>query len=260
MKKYNLSIISMFKNESEIIEEWIIHYLKEGVNHFYLIDNGSTDNYIHILNKYSQYIDLIVDDFRSEKPGTQNILINKHFKEKIISETEWILICDIDEYVYNRENYKTISFFLDELQEKISQIILPWKIFSSNNNIETPNSLISNLTMCGSKIRLEGGYCKSITRTSKILNLECHRNSIKGGDIIYSNLCSIKEDYNIKEQKLALNHYMFISENYYKNIKCERGGGQSNKSSKYTMSYFLNNDNKYNDNNDIELKEKIYKE
>ena len=40
-----LSIIAMFKNESYIIEQWIQHYLLEGVNHFYLIDNGSTDDY-----------------------------------------------------------------------------------------------------------------------------------------------------------------------------------------------------------------------
>ena len=31
----------MFKNESMIITEWIEHYLREGIDHFYLIDNGS---------------------------------------------------------------------------------------------------------------------------------------------------------------------------------------------------------------------------
>jgi hypothetical protein len=37
---HNLSILSMFKNESMIIKDWFEHYLKEGVEHFYLIDNG----------------------------------------------------------------------------------------------------------------------------------------------------------------------------------------------------------------------------
>jgi hypothetical protein len=35
----------MFKNESMIIEEWLMHYISEGVEHFYLIDNGSNDDY-----------------------------------------------------------------------------------------------------------------------------------------------------------------------------------------------------------------------
>ena len=48
LKKYNLSLIAIFKNESHILKEWIEHYINEGVDKFYLIDNGSTDNYIHL--------------------------------------------------------------------------------------------------------------------------------------------------------------------------------------------------------------------
>ena len=32
-------IVAIFKNESHILEEWIQHYIKEGVQHFYLINN-----------------------------------------------------------------------------------------------------------------------------------------------------------------------------------------------------------------------------
>jgi hypothetical protein len=32
-----LALISVFKNESHILEEWIEHYLKEGINHFFLL-------------------------------------------------------------------------------------------------------------------------------------------------------------------------------------------------------------------------------
>ena len=36
MKKYFLSVLSVFKNESHILEEWLNHYINEGVEHFYL--------------------------------------------------------------------------------------------------------------------------------------------------------------------------------------------------------------------------------
>ena len=45
MKKYFLSVLSIFKNESHILEEWLNHYINEGVDHFYLLNNNSDDNY-----------------------------------------------------------------------------------------------------------------------------------------------------------------------------------------------------------------------
>ena len=37
--KYYLSVVSIFKNESMILEEWIKHYIKENVQLFYLVNN-----------------------------------------------------------------------------------------------------------------------------------------------------------------------------------------------------------------------------
>jgi hypothetical protein len=48
---YSISVLAMFKNESSIIQEWLEHYLAEGVQHFYLIDNGTTDNTNYILSR-----------------------------------------------------------------------------------------------------------------------------------------------------------------------------------------------------------------
>ena len=35
-----LSVLGIFKNEAHIFAEWIEHYLTEGVDHFFLVDNG----------------------------------------------------------------------------------------------------------------------------------------------------------------------------------------------------------------------------
>ena len=53
---YKISVLVMFKNESMIIKEWFEHYLNEGVEHFYLIDNGSTDDYYEKIKIYDKYI------------------------------------------------------------------------------------------------------------------------------------------------------------------------------------------------------------
>ena len=56
-----LSVIAIFKNESHCIEEWVNHYLNEGVDHFYMIDNGSTDDYRDKIEKYTHDWKLALD-------------------------------------------------------------------------------------------------------------------------------------------------------------------------------------------------------
>ncbi|MAI14555.1 MAG: hypothetical protein CMM15_11085 [Rhodospirillaceae bacterium] len=98
-KKYKLSVASMFKNESMILDEWLQYYINQGVEHFYLIDNGRTDDYNSILSKYRMYISLVKDDQRY-KTKTQEILINKYYLDEIKTNTDWITFIDCDEYIY----------------------------------------------------------------------------------------------------------------------------------------------------------------
>ena len=41
----DLCIVAIFKNEGHALHEWIEHYLKEGVDKFFLVDNDSNDGY-----------------------------------------------------------------------------------------------------------------------------------------------------------------------------------------------------------------------
>jgi len=49
---YFLSVLAIFKNETMNLKVWIDHYLWQGVEKIYLIDNGSTDNPMPILQPY----------------------------------------------------------------------------------------------------------------------------------------------------------------------------------------------------------------
>jgi len=50
--KYYLSIIAIFKNEACGIKEWLDHHIGHGVEHFYLVDDESSDNVLEILKPY----------------------------------------------------------------------------------------------------------------------------------------------------------------------------------------------------------------
>lgn len=240
-----LSIIAMFKNESFIIEQWIRHYILEGVNHFYLIDNGSTDDYKKKIEKYNKKITLIKDPYR-QKTNTQNVLINKYFLNKIKKESKWVIICDIDEYIYNIHNKKKIPDFLIN-NEKYSSIWIPWKLFGASKNPNIIPNLQNDLTYRSKNIILDkNGFGKSIVKCNDLITLETHYSRVNG-DTLRLNLTN----------DLHCNHYKLISEKYFKEIKSIRGGGQSGLSNNYQFKNFFNENKLYNDITDNMLKNKI---
>ena len=68
----------------------------------------------------------------------------------------------------------------------------------------------------------------------KILHLEKDWTDFNGG-----NKLTTHYNYNMKLDNLHINHYMLMSEQYYKTVKSIRGVGQSNHSKKYTMKFLM---------------------
>ena len=51
-KKHFLSVCAIFKNEGRFLREWLNYYLLAGVDHFYLYNNFSDDDYAAVLKPY----------------------------------------------------------------------------------------------------------------------------------------------------------------------------------------------------------------
>ena len=50
--KYYLCALAMFKDEGQVLPEWLEHHVAHGVEHFYLVDDVSTDTSKEILAPY----------------------------------------------------------------------------------------------------------------------------------------------------------------------------------------------------------------
>ena len=190
---YKISVLSMFKNEGMIIKDWIEHYLREGIEHFYLIDNGSTDDYYEKIKIYDEYITLTKDPTRLPK-GTQTYLFNKIYLQKIKSESEWIIFCDIDEYIYARNGNNQLMDALNKLPLYVEKIWLPWKCFGSNGNKNQPNNIIKSFTKRKEGYTKNEGLGKTICRTANLEKI------LTCGHIVQLNENNIK--YNANGQKL----------------------------------------------------------
>jgi hypothetical protein len=207
MTKYYLSVYAIFKNESVALEEWLTHYINEGVDHFFLIDNGSTDDYEPILDKFPGRITL----YKDPEPYKQNDHYNNYlFKHN--TESQWIILVDLDEFVYARNGFDKISDYLKSVPENISRISLRWKMFGSNGHIEQPPSIIKGFTKRGTPFVGERNW-KSILRGDKIICLDVHFSPVHG-----ETLTPETHDF-----YLHLNHYRAQSYNWFKKVKCTRG-------------------------------------
>lgn len=268
----SLCLIAIFKNESAILEEFINHYIKQGIDHFFFIDNGSTDEYIHILNKFNN-ISLVVDN----TPYIQLQHYNRYYLNEC-KKYDWVLVCDLDEFVYARRQFKTIPDYLNTLDNSISQVFIPWKVFGSNgyntHDKLQPSSVIDSFTKrinYDKESNFQGvimenndkySLTKCIVRSKYLqyFNLHSHStttNNYIGSDnntFIHSNNVFYKIDETILANSfLHLNHYVIQSYNWFMRIKATREDATTNNNVR-DEKYFREFDICSNDIEDTELK------
>lgn len=224
---YKLSIVSQFKNEGVIFKEWIHHYLNEGVEHFYLIDDHSTDDYI---DKIQHFIDDGIVEIINGKQWNQK---NNYqlYLDKCKSETKWVIVCDLDEFIYSTK-YSKISNYLDTLDNSVGQIYIPWKMFGSNGHKEQPNCVVKYFNRRKNYQIPKKRLCKTIIRTSILRSFGIHFSSVTQCDEITPDGVSIQgghkhlqlmDEESLKKSHLHLNHYAIQSYEWFKSIKMTRG-------------------------------------
>lgn len=266
----SLCLVAMFKNESHILREWLDHYRRQGVDQFLMIDNGSTDSYQDLLASYP--VRVIVDGARHQ----QSNLYNRYFLREV-KNYEWVLVCDLDEFVHARKGYATIKEYLATLDPSVSQVFIPWKIFGSNGWQTQPDLVIPSFTRridydkddgFQGVIR-EGGakysFTKCIVRSRFLQHLNIHSHETRQSTL------SITTDNNqsrihpnrafaeISEAILAdsclhLNHYAIQSYEWFMRVKATRGAADfANNEYVRTTQYFREFDVCSNDVEDPEL-------
>lgn len=244
--KYKLSVCLCIKNEAKHIIDFIEHYIIQGVEHFYIIDNNSDDNLKEILEKsyYNFLITLISNDIcidinnaYSSTNGLIAVYNNDIIYETIKKETEWGIVVDIDEFMYGKNGHN-IKTFLETIDDSVGCVYVIWNIMTSSTiKNENSNSFHVNLnifkrlnydsiTNLSYNIKNANDFGKSIFRTSMINRIGLHKSHCTTGKIInnygenknswYDNCNNIEYSENIfKNTNISLNHYVIRDYNDY---------------------------------------------
>lgn len=154
-KKFYVAICAIFKNEARYMREWIEFHKIIGVEHFYLYNNFSNDDYKNVLEPYiiNGLVTLI------EWPIKQGqMLAYKDCAEKYGDESNWIAYIDLDEYIVpNKSNN------IKELLKKFENrpiVIAYWRLFGSSGKInrDTNGLVTEDFYLCWRKYTNVGKF------------------------------------------------------------------------------------------------------
>ena len=210
---FSLSVAAIFKNESHIIREWVQHYILHGVEHFYLINDGSTDDYLleiqsFIDDKTIEIISVEWDRYFGRQRDMYNALILPR-----LAESEWWLIVDLDEFVYS-PNVMDLKYYLHQV-EKTGQVQFENMFFGSNGYIDQPKSIVASFTR--RKAEPSFGHTKYFLKSSyQFKSLNIHHATFVNPVEEKENFIYLNQEYYI------MNHYSCQSKSFWENVKCTR--------------------------------------
>ena len=225
---YYLSVLSIFKNETMNLKLWLEHYLWQGVEHFYLIDNGSTDNPLSILQEYIDK-DIVSYFYLPEKHKQVENYRYVFDKENLKKKTIWLAVCDLDEFFYGVD-YK-LTTKIRSLENNFDCILCNWKMFGSDGLKKHPSDIRTAITHCNKNLWHDTKYIFKPSIIKHSSSIWVHHLI----DIPYINKSRIR----IANKLIRLNHYVIQSLEFFQKVKMDRGDVYS-KSSECArdMNYF----------------------
>jgi hypothetical protein len=130
--KFELAMVCMFKNEACYLNEWISFHIEFGVEHFYLLDDGSTDNFKDVLKPWQDagLVTIVQKKWKNQFTAYQYALTKWKF------ETTWMTFNDVDEFLFS-PNGKRLPEVLKNYENE-SAVFVYWKLFGSGGNIQRP--------------------------------------------------------------------------------------------------------------------------
>jgi hypothetical protein len=225
--RYVLAVYSIMQNEAHVIREWMDIHLREGVEHFFLLDHGSTDDWRDRVKEHIRAGRVTVRRLPSEGSLDKLRVLNADFA---LDGAEWVILQDLDEFTYATGPI-AIPQFLRRLPADVSQVSVPWVTFGSGGNLRQPTHLVAGCKRAediGLRPVLDDKerpwHVKSIVRARKLRRMHAHIHEVSGHTVLpVDDLTQIggrfyienRHALRIQDFRILQNHYIHQSLDYY---------------------------------------------
>lgn len=221
--KYYLSAVAIFRNDADYLREWIEYHKLIGIEHFYLYNNLSDDDYLTVLQPYIDNGDVELKQWPYEhnrQLGWPKIQAKAYRDaiEQCSSETKWLAIFDTDEFFVPTKHDSLADLIASEEKKKANKRIaryeINWIIFGTSgvDRVGSDQLMIELLTMNAGEVNK---WCKSIVRPQYVGRyINPHKTSLTN-----------KMKYRKLPVSVAqVNHYVIRDLYFLHNVKIPRVG------------------------------------
>jgi hypothetical protein len=254
--KHNLSFFLLVKNGAKYLNEWLAYHYSIGVEHFYIINDMSSDNIKEILDPWVKLGIASVADFNVN--GMQNEIYT-YFSRKLAGATKWLGFLDLDEFLVVKENGNAVKW-LDSFPEKTSAVEVNWCCFGSSGLEKYENVFVTKRFKKYSNIDFEPNIqVKSIVKPGeKYVFLNPHSVFPSVSHIRNSNGELIEHDFFQRKpvwDNAWINHYFCLSKEEFAE-KIKRGKADTKRSTRTWEDFEWHNINECTGDKSLEAIEK----
>ena len=240
---YEVAICAIFQNEAPYLKEWIDYHRLLGIEHFYLFNDRSCDNYKEVLFQYIDEGVVELEDCCQTIGDTHFINQRRAYSyglKKALGVCRYLAFIDIDEFIVPK-NHNNIPDMLKEYRAALG-IMIKWRKFGTGGYWEIPHEMLLTeaLTRC-SPIENEDNQI-----TKSIIQIDLLPKQFSDADYVQENAIDLVhfqvwECYDgVKAKKIGpikfndktlvllpheevqINHYWCRDEQYYRKNKVPR--------------------------------------
>ncbi len=129
----------LFKDAASYMDEWLRFHLRVGVDHFYLYDNDSMDDYESVVRPFVNAGRVTL--YRRPGPA-QQLPVYQHCLREHRKDARWLTILDDDEFLFPA----AASSLPEALSayESYAGVAACWLLFGSNGHETRPSGSVTN--------------------------------------------------------------------------------------------------------------------
>lgn len=231
-----LAVCAIAKDEGDYFKEWIDWHLSQGVERFYIYDNGSTDSTKEVLAPYiaGGTVEYIWYPGHRRQIAAYDDCIERHRLD-----TRWLAFIDLDEFIVPLAD-PDIPTFLERFDDRPA-VEINWLIYGSGGNEKKSDApVMERFKRHSLPGHVLNRHVKSIVNPRRVYTMTgCHEAARINGKAADSHGNTIRRNFRDREPQqdvIKVNHYAVKSREEF--IKKQTRGRASGKARTVPTEYF----------------------
>lgn len=159
-----LAVCAIFRDEALYLREWVAFHRLQGVEHFWLYDNLSRDDWRSAIEPHTDVVDVMP---WPAEPGQNSAYLDCLKSHR--HDARWISFLDVDEFLFSPTGRSLPDVLRDF--ERHPGVVVNWRMYGTNGYEERPDGLvIENYTRRGPDDHRDNRYVKSIVNPRRTVD------------------------------------------------------------------------------------------